>query len=1426
MRFLTLFVTSSVALMAIFVTLGWLDGEPTAVTQAQTSIIAPDLLAKMTESPDTPIRFIATLSDQAAPSPRSSANTTANRANWVAQLQEIAAAAQPSVLQAMRQLEMDNLRSFWIVNSIAGVGTAAAIRQLAARPDIARLDLDASWQAFPSPDQEFGLYLRPTAVAATAAITNPAWGIARIRADKVWQGLGIDGQGVTVAIMDTGVDYLHPDLLPNYRGNLGGGLFDHAGNWYDAVVPTNTTPIDQMGHGTHVAGTAVGQNGIGAAPGANWIAVNIAGPFGLIFTSDARAGFQWLLAPDGDPGLAPDVVNASWSGPPYSPIFVQDVNALRAAGIIPVFAAGNAGPFTGTVGSPASFTDTLAIAASDDRDEIAWFSSRGPSPLTSQPKPTLAAPGAAVASARPNNQYGLSSGTSMAAPHTAGAIALLLSANPALTPAQVTRILTRAAVPLGSPMPNLDSGWGRLDAYAAVSQQVATGALDLRLVGQSIPVANVALTLTTPAAAQTVWQTDEDGRLAIPLPPGSYTITTAPFGYQTAVFNPQIVSGTTSLYTVLLTPLPGGVVSGQVVDEVGQPVTTAVRVLDTPIAAATGSDGRFAIPLPSGVYTLRAGGVGYRLADQPITLGAGAAVTANFTLAHAPTILLVDSGGWYYQSQAAYFTEALTANQLTADLYEIRNPFANLPAAADLSPYDAVMWSAPLDSPGYLGLGTVISDYLDTGGNLFISGQDVGVWDGSGFAELWWYGHLAAQFVGETAVTHTLSGLPATPFDGVQLSLNGGSGADNQRFPDVSRPRAGSLTQPIFQFDDGQFAGLQAGLCQPYRIAYLGFGLEGVAAAGDRADLVDRTIAYFLSPQQTAGVMWTSADVDDFVLAGDDLAYTLTVRNLSETMTDTFAIQTSGGAWATAVTTPSLTLGPCQSAETAIQATVPDTAVRDETNDMGVTAVSGNNPAISATLNLHHKIPGRILLVGDERWYDQRAIYTAALDSLGAPYDLWWTGWNQMGRESPPARILAAYDIILWYIGYDWFKPVTAAENQALADYLAGGGRLFLSSQDFMYYHHQTPLAQQYLGAIAYQESVTPTQAFAGQLSPNLAGPLPFDYLPYQNNGDLLIPGADSQPVLWHEKGVGGIASGGVSAAGENWRAMLWSVPLEKLPAFAHAPALAQILGWLSDLGDSALAASARAAAPGQSLPFTLTIRNDAQAVTNTVYLTNSLPPELALNPATLSGGNYDPASRTLTWQGTLAPGQNVTITYRAVVSATAAPGARLATSARLFYPRHQITFSRTAVLWLNAPDVSGAAINIQADPPQPARRVTATLLIPNAGLATGAVTAVLRLPDALTPLTTTLMTSGGAAVSAGQRLTWTGTIAPGAMVTASIVLTAPAAAETLWLPFTAFVQDGVTTVAVAYEQAGLRPYSHYLPLIAQNGNFRVSSLP
>ena len=253
--------------------------------------------------------------------------------------------------------------------------------------------------------------------------------------------------------MDSGVDWQHPDLLPNYRGNLGGGNFDHSSNWFHTVYPSITEPMDALGHGTHVAGTAVGQNGIGTAPGAQWIAVSIADAQGFIYDSDVHRGFEWLMAPNGDPALAPDIVNNSWGGNPYSTSFIKDINALQSAGIITVFSAGNSGPFTETIESPASLTETLAIAATDEIDEVAWFSSRGPSVLTDEQNPWIAAPGMEILSSLPDGRYGLNNGTSMAAPHVSGAIALLLSANPTLTRPEVLDILAQTAVPISQHPP-------------------------------------------------------------------------------------------------------------------------------------------------------------------------------------------------------------------------------------------------------------------------------------------------------------------------------------------------------------------------------------------------------------------------------------------------------------------------------------------------------------------------------------------------------------------------------------------------------------------------------------------------------------------------------------------------------------------------------------------------------------------------------------------------------------------------------------------------------------------------------------------------------------------------------------------------------------------------------------------------------------
>ncbi|MCP4419559.1 MAG: S8 family serine peptidase, partial [Chloroflexi bacterium] len=290
------------------------------------------------------------------------------------------------------------------------------------------------------------------------------------------------------------------------------GSVDHSGSWFNAVVPTATIPIDEIGHGTHVAGTAVGHNGIGVAPGAEWIAVNVADPLGFIFESDVHAGFEWLLAPNGNVTLAPDVVNNSWGSTFSSNIFADDINALQAADIIVVFSAGNSGPYSGSVGYPAGYPDVLSVGASDEIDEVAWFSSRGPSAQTEEQKPWIVAPGTQILSSLPDGEYGLYNGTSMASPHVVGTIGLLLSANPSLTRSEINQILAETAVPISSTHPNNDSGWGRLDAYAAVGGQTNVGWLAGQVLGDGQPLPNVVISITTPSGAVLPYTTDANGR--------------------------------------------------------------------------------------------------------------------------------------------------------------------------------------------------------------------------------------------------------------------------------------------------------------------------------------------------------------------------------------------------------------------------------------------------------------------------------------------------------------------------------------------------------------------------------------------------------------------------------------------------------------------------------------------------------------------------------------------------------------------------------------------------------------------------------------------------------------------------------------------------------------------------------------------------
>jgi hypothetical protein len=298
-----------------------------------------------------------------------------------------------------------------------------------------------------------------------------------IGAPAVWalsdsNNLPVDGRGMRVAIIDTGIDYTHPDL----GGGFGPGYKVEGG--YD-FVNNDSNPMDDNGHGTHVAGI-VAANGTlkGVAPGADLLAYKALDFKGIGFTSDIISALEKSVDPDGNPATndAVDVINLSLGGTgnPASPMS-QAVDNAVSLGVVVVVAAGNYGDEYMTIGSPGNADKAITVAATDKSDNLAAFSSRGP--IFYHPeslKPDIAAPGVNILSTVPlqgqlssPSRYLVLSGTSMAAPHVAGAAALVRQMHPTWTPDQVKASLTTSATPLiNGPF---EVGAGRLQVDKAMN---------------------------------------------------------------------------------------------------------------------------------------------------------------------------------------------------------------------------------------------------------------------------------------------------------------------------------------------------------------------------------------------------------------------------------------------------------------------------------------------------------------------------------------------------------------------------------------------------------------------------------------------------------------------------------------------------------------------------------------------------------------------------------------------------------------------------------------------------------------------------------------------------------------------------------------------------------------------------------------------
>jgi subtilisin family serine protease len=446
---------------------------------------------------------------------------------------------------------------------------------------------------------------------------GPIPNLVRVKAPDVW-AMGHTGSDMVVASIDTGVRFTHEALRDKYRGWLGGSSFDHNYNFFN---PYSSDIGDSDNHGSHVTGTMVGGTAtetIGMAPDAQWIACRGFNPGGT--TPGLLACGQWVAAPtdlagnNPEPDLRPHVVNNSWGNcqQSYDPWYQGVVNTWIAAGIVPIFANGNASncgypspPGLNTVGNPARYGTVMGIGSTGNSNgqyanHSNWGPTDNPSPgLPDHPdhfgfpniKPNVVAPGVGIRSATrgSDSSYANFTGTSMSAPHAAGLVALMWDAAPCLIGdyAKTGTIMMDTAVRIpynsgGSPppgpgnIPNYATGWGEIDALAAVEAAILECGPQGIIAGTvtdsstSSPIAGVSVQFINPNPPPPTYSatTDAAGQYSRSVAEGDgYSVSFSRYGYlPTTVTDVDVEEGQTTTVNVALDPAPTFNVTGTVTD--------------------------------------------------------------------------------------------------------------------------------------------------------------------------------------------------------------------------------------------------------------------------------------------------------------------------------------------------------------------------------------------------------------------------------------------------------------------------------------------------------------------------------------------------------------------------------------------------------------------------------------------------------------------------------------------------------------------------------------------------------------------------------------------------------------------------------------------------------------------------------------------
>jgi uncharacterized repeat protein (TIGR01451 family) len=539
------------------------------------------------------------------------------------------------------------------------------------------------------------------------------------------------------------------------------------------------------------------------------------------------------------------------------------------------------------------------------------------------------------------------------------------------------------------------------------------------------------------------------------------------------------------------------------------------------------------------------------------------------------------------------------------------------------------------------------------------------------------------------------------------------------------------------------------------------------------------------------------------------VSHTITLRNLSQVARDVITLTVSGGTWPHGLSTSQVTVPLCSVVMASLTVTLPAEADWNVSDSVTVTARSSLSPSIAAQAVLTTKSPAPVLLVDSERpaWFSKVGVYEQALARAGVVYDVWPVKTSPAERS--PGSQLKWYPVVVWFTGYDWFDPLNSSDEAYLTDYLHQGGRLFLSSPFYLDLNGLTLFAQTSLGVLTYTDRLTTSIAYGAASSP-IGHELGTFLLnnPYPSAGFFTLAGAvaPNPNAVTALRGSSDRALA-IQRSEADSRTVFMVAPFEALNDDDAVRVMSRIVGWLGWLGDSTLSASKQVAAVGDRVAFTLTVRHSGSAPIHAT-VTTTLPLSVTFVPGSLtSGAAFDPTSGRVTWAGSLAPGEAVTVSYQVTLNAAlltgtgVVPGMPLTTTAVFRDDTHGISFDQPAVVRVAAPSLSLSLFNVPSRVRSNAL-LTVTLVAVNSGLAPAGVAQVRVLP----PL--------GFPPIIGGVTSWEGPLDVGQSVTLSYRMNAPATLTGESMLTEALLWDGMGGVWERIAWTEVEPYLVYMPLV------------